>query len=70
MVYGFKFINIYIHCHLFQLYENVAFSVFGHTYFLEDGAEKATIFRGNLGAETRKISNDFDTDRGYDSHYT
>ncbi|XP_060567854.1 cell migration-inducing and hyaluronan-binding protein-like [Ruditapes philippinarum] len=47
-----------------QLYENVAFSVFGHTYFLEDGAEKATIFRGNLGAETRKISNDFDTDRG------
>ncbi|KAL4232333.1 hypothetical protein ACF0H5_009904 [Mactra antiquata] len=46
-----------------QLIDNVAYHNFGHAYFLEDGAEKATILIGNLGASTRNIVNDFVTDR-------
>ena len=33
---------------------NVAYNHFGHCYFLEDGGEKDTILRGNLGLGTKK----------------
>ena len=49
----------------FQLRDNVAFDIFGHAYFLEDGAEKATILEGNLGATIKRIkSSGFITDAG------
>ena len=47
----------------FQMKDNVAFDIIGHAYFLEDGAEKATILEGNLGATIKQIKgNGFDTD--------
>ncbi|XP_037073352.1 cell surface hyaluronidase-like [Pollicipes pollicipes] len=36
--------------------DNVAFDHYGHCFFLEDGAEQNTVFRGNLGLSTRRTS--------------
>ena len=33
---------------------NMAFDHYGHCYFLEDGGEKRTVFRNNLGFSTRR----------------
>ncbi|XP_053383836.1 cell surface hyaluronidase-like [Mercenaria mercenaria] len=52
-----------------QLTENVAYWTLGHSFFLEDGAESATILRRNLGAETRNVNNDFVTDRSKATTY-
>ena len=37
-----------------QVENNVAFDHYGHCYFEEDGGEKGTIIKGNLGLGTRK----------------
>ena len=34
--------------------DNVAYEHLGHCYFLEDGVEKDTVLRGNLGLGTRR----------------
>ena len=39
-----------------QILDNVAYEHLGHCYFLEDGVEKDTVLRGNLGLGTRKTS--------------
>ena len=50
----------------FQILDNVAYDIIGHCYFLEDGAEKATILDGNLGALIKSADhNGFTTDRTY-----
>jgi len=36
--------------------DNVAYEHLGHCYFLEDGVEKDTVLRGNLGLGTRRTS--------------
>ncbi|XP_037067926.1 cell surface hyaluronidase-like [Pollicipes pollicipes] len=36
--------------------DNMAFDHYGHCYFLEDGGEKRTTFRRNLGFSTRRTS--------------
>eukprot|EP00592_Proboscia_alata_P025355 CAMPEP_0194445784 /NCGR_PEP_ID=MMETSP0176-20130528/128058_1 /TAXON_ID=216777 /ORGANISM="Proboscia alata, Strain PI-D3" /LENGTH=1683 /DNA_ID=CAMNT_0039272393 /DNA_START=372 /DNA_END=5422 /DNA_ORIENTATION=+ len=43
--------------HNVQLVDNVAFEIFGHCYFTEDGIETGNIFKHNLGAVIRMPAN-------------
>ena len=44
---------------LFKVTNNVAYDIFGMCYFVEDGAERGTIFKKNLGAVIKKVENGF-----------
>ena len=44
--------------------DNVAYEHLGHCYFIEDGVEKDTVLRGNLGLGTRRtLSSNITSDR-------
>ena len=48
----------------------MAYDIIGHCYFLEDGAEKATILDGNLGALIKSADhNGFTTDKTYVTYF-
>ena len=42
--------------------DNIAYDVLGTCFFVEDGAEKATIFERNLGAVIKAVANGFTED--------
>ena len=42
--------------------DNIAYDILGSCYFVEDGAEKGTIFERNLGAVVKAVNNGFTGD--------
>lgn len=42
--------------------DNIAYDILGNAFFVEDGAEKGTIFKKNLGAVIKAVANGFAED--------
>uniref|UniRef100_A0A7S2WHY1 G8 domain-containing protein n=1 Tax=Mucochytrium quahogii TaxID=96639 RepID=A0A7S2WHY1_9STRA len=50
-------------CNNLRVYQNVAYKVLGHTFFLEDGVESGNDFVGNLGVLTMRSFSLLETDQ-------